>query len=422
MHPCRAIVIGLGSAGDVHPCVGLALALRQRGHAVTVVAPSVFQPLVRQAGLDFVGLLTESEWQAALNDPNLWHPLRSFSAVARRLILPVLRPIYEIIAGNFEPGRTVVAASGLAFGARIAQEKLGVPLATLHLQPVMLRSVVQPACLGFPDIVGHLPVSLRRLYFRAADRWVVDRLLAGPVNAFRAELGLPPVKLLFENWMHSPELVVGLFPSWFAPPAPDWPPHVALTGFPLWDGRETQTALPELEEFLAQGTPPLVFTAGSANAQAKRFFQVSVEACRAGNRRGILLTYFPEQLPGVLPDGVRHFDYVPFSMLLPRSAALIHHGGIGTAAQAIAAGIPQLIVPMSHDQPDNALRIRRFGVGDFLLPRNYTPSGVLEKLRCLESPAVKTCCQHWAMQMAGNRSLVIAAELIEGLAGPDPAS
>jgi rhamnosyltransferase subunit B len=416
MEPLQVIVIGLGSAGDVYPNVGLALALRKRGHGVMLVAGEVFRSLAERLGLDFAGLLTEEDYYAALRDPDLWHPTRSFSVVARRLILPALRVVYGIIENNFNPGRTVVAAPGFAFGARIAQEKLGVPLATVHLQPIMLRSAIRPACFGFPDILGHLPCHLRKLYFRAADRFFIDRLLAEQTNAFRAELGLPPVRRFFDRWVHSPQRVIGLFPEWFAPPLPDWPPNIALTGFPLWDERDLHSPSPELEGFLSAGDPPLVFTAGSAMVQAKQFFEVSVEVCRIAGRRGLLLTHFPEQLPVALPNGVRQFDYVPFSMVLPRCAALVHHGGIGTTAQAIAAGLPQLVVPTTHDQPDNAVRIRCLGVGDFILPKTYTTARVIEKLDRLMSPAVRDNCQRRAADMVGSQSLENAAGLIEELA------
>ncbi len=411
----QAVVIGLGSAGDVHPNVGLALALRKRGHDVMFVAPAVFRSLARSVGLEFVGLLTEEEYYAAIRDPDLWHPVRSFSVVARRLILPALRVIYSIIESNFEPGRTVVAAPGFAFGARIAQEKLGVPLATVHLQPIMLRSAIRPGCFGFPNILGHLPRPIRKLYFRAADRFLIDGLLADETNAFRAELGLRPVRRFFDGWIHSPQQVIGLFPEWFAPPVPDWPSNVALTGFPLWDDRDLRSSSPELEEFLAAGDPPVVFTAGSAMVHAKQFFRVSTEVCRAAGRRGLLLTQFPEQLPAVLPSGVRHFDYIPFSVVLPRCAALVHHGGIGTTAQAIAAGIPQLVVPMSQDQPDNAMRIRRLSIGDFILPKAYTKPRVIEKLDRLMSSAVRDNCQRRAADLAPCQSLERASTLIEAL-------
>ena len=213
------------------------------------------------------------------------------------------------------------------------------------------------------------------------DRFLIDALLAPETNAFRAELGLPPVSRLFDRWLHSPQRTIGLFPEWFAPPPPDWPPNVVLTGFPLWDESGVRGPSSELEEFLGAGEPPVVFTAGSAMTQAQRFFQVSAEVCRATGRRGLFLTMFPEQLPAPLPDGVRHFDYVPFSAVLPRSAVLVHHGGIGTTAQALAAGVPQLVVPAAHDQPDNAVRVRRLGAGEFLLPRSYTAANAVEVLR-----------------------------------------
>ena len=413
MEPLQAIVIGLGSAGDVHPNIGLALALRQRGHRVILVAAEVFRPLAERAGLDFVGLFNDEQYLAAIHDPDLWHPVRSFSVVAKRLILPVTRLVYGIIEANLNAGPTVVAAPGTAFGARIAQEKLGVALATVHIQPTMLRSAIQPACFGFPDILGHLPRPLRKAYYRLADRVFVDRLLVEETNEFRAELGLSPVKRLFDRWIHSPQRVVGLFPEWFAPPMPDWPPNVALTGFPLWDAGDVRNHSSELEQFLGAGDPPLVFTAGTAMVQAKQFFAVSAEVCRMTGRRGLLLTQFPEQLPAALPSGVCHFDYVPFSQILPRCAALIHHGGMGTTAQAIAAGIPQLTVPFTHDQPDNALRIRRLGLGDFILPKVYTAARVIEKLDRLMQPAVSDRCRLRAEDVAASRPLEDTASLLE---------
>ena len=412
----QVIIVGLGSAGDVHPNVGLALALRERGHRVLLIAASVFRPLAERTGLEFVGIGTDEEHYATLRDPDLWHPFRSFPVVARRLIVPSVRPVYETIQKRMEASRTVVAAPGLAFGARIAHEKLGVPLATVHLQPIMLRSAIAPGCFGFPDILRVLPRALRKLYYRAADRYLIDPLLAEETNAFRAELGLPPVRRFFDGWIHSPQLVIGLFPDWFAPPPPDWPPHVALTGFPLWDEGEVWEPSAEMEGFLAAGDAPIVFTAGSAMMHASDFFRVATEVCRMSGRRGLLLTKFPEQLPSLLPAEVRHFDYVPFSALLPRAAAFVHHGGIGTTAQALAAGVPQLVVPAAHDQPDNAVRIRSLGVGDFLTPKSFHTKNVLECLDRLAAPGVQENCRRRAQEIARQKPLESACRLIEDLA------
>jgi UDP:flavonoid glycosyltransferase YjiC (YdhE family) len=279
----------------------------------------------------------------------------------------------------------------------------------------MLRSLVEPNCYGFPDIVGTLPRWLRDPYMRLADRQIIDRPLAPGVNAFRAELGLPPVRRLFNGWIHSPQLVIGLFPEWFAPPQPDWPPNVHLTGFPLYDESDAREMPPELADFLRAGEPPIVFTAGSAMAQGTEFFRVSAETCRTRGWRGILLTQYPDQL-SPLPNGVRHFDYVPFSGVLPRTAALVHHGGIGTTAQALAAGVPQLVVPFAHDQPDNAVRVRRLGVGDYVRPKEYRTDRVVGKLEALLASAeVRENCRRRAEVMAGSNALETACELIEGL-------
>jgi rhamnosyltransferase subunit B len=408
------IVVALGSAGDVHPNVGLALALSRRGHRVLLVASAVFAPLAKRVGLDFLGLGTERDYYEAVQDPDIWHPHRAFSVIARRLILPSMREVYKIVAQLKESGDIMVVAPGTAFGARIANERLGVALATVHLQPAMLRSGYQAPVFGFPDILGHLPRPLRRLYFRAADRFFIDRLLAPEVNAFRAELGLSPVRRLLDRWAHSPQLILGLFPDWFATPQPDWPPNVHLTGFPLYDESDSRQPPAGLADFLEAGDAPIVFTAGSAMAQGKEFFQVSVEVCRTSGRRGLLLTQFPEQVPLHLPDGVRHFNYVPFSKILPRAAAFVHHGGIGTTSQALAAGISQLVVPLSHDQPDNAVRICRLGVGDILLPKEYKTDTVLRRLHSLlESPVIRENCQQRARDLAVNTSLEKSCALIE---------
>lgn len=410
------LVAAPGSAGDVHPNVGLALALSRRGHRVILVAATVFESLARRVGLPFVGFGTEEDYYQTLRDPDLWHPYRSFPLVVRRLVLPLMRQMYELIASHQKAGNLVVAASGLVLGARIAQEKLSIPLATVHLQPSFLRSVRQPSVFGFPDILGWLPRALRGFYLRTVDRLVIDRLLTPELNAFRSELGLPPVQRVFHQWMHSPQLVIGFFPDWFAPPQPDWPPNVHLTGFPLYDESDARAIPAGLEEFLSGGEPPVVFTAGSAMAQGAEFFRVSAEVCRRSRWRGILLSQFPEQLPANLPEGVRHFNYVPFSKVLPRSAVLVHHGGIGTVAQALAAGIPQLVVPLAHDQPDNAMRVCRLGVGDMLLPRNYHTKKVADRLHwLLESPTVAENCRRRAADLATNIVLDRTCDLIEQL-------
>src|SRR5262249_44834757 len=148
-------------------------------------------------------------------------------------VVPLLRPMYDLIASHCLPGQTVVAASCLALGARLAHDALGVPLVTLHLAPAALRSVCDPPHLPPLPLPRWAPAWYKRAAYHLLDSLVLDPAVAPALNALRHELGLPPVRRVYHAWRHSPQRVIGLFPSWFAPPPPDWPSQVVLTGFPL---------------------------------------------------------------------------------------------------------------------------------------------------------------------------------------------
>jgi UDP:flavonoid glycosyltransferase YjiC (YdhE family) len=144
---------------------------------------------------------------------------------------------------------------------------------------------------------------------------------------------------------------------------------------------------------------------------------MSVETCRLLGRRGVLLTPGSDFVPSNLPKTVRHFEYVPFSTILPRAAAIVHHGGIGTTALALAAGIPQLVVPFIDDQFDNAVRVRRLGAGlkmSYLAYRPRTAARNLERL--LNSKEIAQSCRALAARLNQQAPLAEACRLIEELA------
>jgi UDP:flavonoid glycosyltransferase YjiC (YdhE family) len=132
-------------------------------------------------------------------------------------------------------------------------------------------------------------------------------------------------------------------------------------------------------------------------AHGRDFFHAALGACLAIKRRALFVTRYPDQLPAELPPTIRHFGYLPFSDVLPRCAAIVHHGGIGTTSQAFAAGIPQLIMPLAHDQPDNAQRVRKLGVGTFLWPDAFTAGNIARELERL--PALQSRCAGIALRV-----------------------
>jgi UDP:flavonoid glycosyltransferase YjiC (YdhE family) len=240
-------------------------------------------------------------------------------------------------------------------------------------------------------------------------------MIVPDLNAVRQELGLPPVSRVFRHWIHSPQRVIALFPDWFGPPQPDWPAGLQFVGFPQYDEADQQQLTPGLLRFLDAGEPPIVFTPGSANQSAASFFRTAVDASLRLNRRALLLTKYTDHLP-TLPSTVHYEGFAPFSRLLPRCAALVHHGGIGTLAQALAAGVPQLTMPMGFDQPDNTTRLLRLGVARWVAPSQFTGERVAPLLdSLLTDPTVASACAKYAAYLKDSSTLSRTCDLLEAL-------
>ncbi|MEY3896488.1 MAG: hypothetical protein RLZZ214_2008, partial [Verrucomicrobiota bacterium] len=170
--------------------------------------------------------------------------------------------------------------------------------------------------------------------------------------------------------------------------------------FPLEDMARHRAMDPELERFLAAGDKPVLFTAGTGQFHAADFFQIAARVVSRLGRRAVFLTMKPDQVPPDLPDSIFVTAYAPFSQLLPLAAVMVHHGGIGTLSQCLAAGVPQLVVFMSLDQPDNAARIERLGVGRSLSSENLTEKRLLPLIQhCLEDPKVQAKAAHHAKRL-----------------------
>jgi UDP:flavonoid glycosyltransferase YjiC (YdhE family) len=198
-------------------------------------------------------------------------------------------------------------------------------------------------------------------------------------------------------------------------PQPDWPAHTLATGFPFYDQAEHGQGIdPDLERFLEGGPPPVVFTLGSSAVQhAGNFYPESLAAVRRLGCRAVFLVganSFAEPLP---PRTVA-FPYAPFSKIFPRASVIVHQGGIGTCAQALAAGRPMLVVPFAFDQPDNAARLQRLGVARAIPRRHYTAKRAFAELEhLLRNPAYAERATAAGRKIASENGARSACDAIE---------
>jgi rhamnosyltransferase subunit B len=383
----HVILASVGTDGDIFPYLGLGAVLRARGHPVTLAAPEPYRGRAEAAGIGFCSLVSVADVERMLASPDLFRSIRGGLMMAR-WGGPMIARQYELLAElAAEPGSVMVANPGL-LAARLVQEKLGVPLASLVLQPGIIPSSLRPPEMpGGMTIPGWFPHWLRKAYWWNVD--VTGGVLVGRwLNGQRKKLGLRPVRRLFRWWL-SPERVIGLFPSWYAEPQTDWPPQMQLAGFGRYDGDSAELSQ-EIRAFCSTGSRPSVFTLGTGMKDA---------------------------IPCDLPELVRYVPFAPFRKLLPMCGAIVHHGGIGTTAAALESGCPQLVLPLAWDQPDNAARVTALGVGTSLGMRRRRDTDIAGALKGVLSEEVKGRCQRIAEQARGEDGFEVAAGLVERL-GP----
>ncbi len=416
----HVILASIGTHGDVFPYVSLGDALAARGHRVTLAVNESYRDLAHEHGFEFRSLISEADLQELLTNPDIWHPTRS-AILGTRLARRCLEPQYEILKELMNRPNTILAASLPMLPGRLLQEKYQHRLVSIYHIPWAIASCVTPPVMANGwTLPRWTPRFLGALYWQVIDA-VGWGLVGRHLNRFRRSLGLKPVYRLFQWWI-SPELAIGLFPDWYAPPQPDWPPQLKLAGFPMSDGQKDASLDNDLREFCHTGDPPIVFTFGTGMMFAKELFQAAVQACDRLSRRGILLARHPDQIPCPLPNSVRHLDYAPLTKLLPHCAAIVHHGGIGTTAKALATGTPQLVIPHAWDQFDNAQRVIRLGAGNILKRKKGTAKNLTSSLEELLTRNISGRCRELAARIDGPASMDLAARWIEEYAASPPSA
>ncbi len=390
----RIVLTTYGSGGDFAPFAALGLGLRDRGHEVLFAVEEPFLPTVANLGFASQRIPGNSEEAIAGHHEALFNardPLQPLRILLENDVLPTLR---GKVRGLLEvcQGADVLVSSAFAPAAGIAAELTGVRWASVALHPLSVPSRHLEA---YP-LPSTLPGPLRWLANRAMLalgqiklRQVVDE----PVNRVRAEYGLPPRRDLLTSGGTSRRLTVVAVSPAFVPRPPDWPEYAKLTGFLFWDMAGWQVEgtrvgiTEELAAFLDAPGPVVAVSSGSMARWVEdaftRFYRTSTAAIRRAGARPLVVGAAPGVLPEPLPEWVLSVPFAPFNEVYPRCSAVIHHGGIGTTAQGLRAGVPALVVSWGFDQFFNGAQIERIGAGRWMGRRYYTVERATEVLRSL---------------------------------------
>jgi rhamnosyltransferase subunit B len=390
------ILATVGSLGDLHPFIAVGLALQERGVDVVVACAGEYRAKVQSAGLAFRAIrpsFDDMQQASGMGRAQLTEALLARSDfLFRKLIVPSVRASYADMLMVLE-GADLLLTSSLGLGARLAAERLSIPWIAIVLQPMMFLSAYDPPVIpraewltrvlrrAGPTVTGAVLGLVKRGFGR----------MLRPVDDLRAEIGLGPASqdALFDGQFSSYG-AIGLYSTVLGGVQPDFPKATAIVGFASFDSEDGAAAVldPRLNEFLDAGAAPLVFTLGSLIVNSPgRFYHESLAAARLLGLRAVLLVgeNADSSSLGAGAGDVHVCAYAPHSLLFPRSLAVVHQGGVGTLAQALRAGHPQLIVPFYADQADNAARAVRLGVARSLKPRRYEARATARELAVLLS-------------------------------------
>jgi rhamnosyltransferase subunit B len=382
----RIILATFGSLGDIHPMLATALELQRRGHQPVLATSESYREKLTAAGVEFQAIRPD----LSPDDKPLLRAVMDEhdgpKYLIRRVMMPRIQQTFDDLLA-LTRGADLLVTSELVFVGQTVAELARKPWIVVTLAPLSFFSRYDPPILLQDRWLAALVRFSMPMYVRLVQfsQWSI-RHWSDPVRRLRREHGLTGGRRGVFGPRVDAAAIIAMFSPSIGAPQPDWPANVHLTGFAFYDHHEPMPA--SLSEFLDAGEPPIVFTLGSAAVYHPGSFyrDSAAAAARIGRRAVLLVGTEPHDLP-TASDRVAVAAYAPYSELFPRCAAVVHQGGIGTTAQALRAGRPMLIVPFSHDQPDNAARMVRLGVAKALSRRDYDVDTASSALRTLlENP------------------------------------
>jgi sterol 3beta-glucosyltransferase len=363
----RIVIVATGSWGDVRPNVVLGQALQNAGYEVVLIAAEQFRSWVEARGVTFAGLSLNMQalLDSQANNSNLFQTIRWMRKLTQTTI-QMGREIADVI----HDGDAVLLNEGILPLVNGAIEKHSARLVHINLQPWVPTS----------EFSGMVPTRPAWMPIREAtyNRWTGGFVrrgqwssMGGSGNQVRTGyLGLPKQTWAKHRAMLDTTPSLLLVSPHVLPPPPDWPPQHRITGY-IFDDESGWEAPQDLRDFLAGGDKPVYIGFGSMRERKpEETTRLFLDAAKRAGKRAILLSGWAGIGKADLPEDVFLLKYAPHHWLLPRTAAVVHHGGAGTTAAGLRAGVPSVIVPIMSDQPFWGRRVHALGAGPTPIPRS----------------------------------------------------
>jgi sterol 3beta-glucosyltransferase len=363
----RMVMMVIGTWGDIRPNVLLGQALHKEGYEVIVCASENYRDWVESHGLSFFSLTVDIEaiTKGMINTSN---PFAIMDYIKRNLN-PALLQVGKEVASMLKEGDALFVLGGGLGLVNGLVEKFKLHLFIFNLQPTSPSRELTP--LAMPHLPDWLPFRKALNYQLGYLSYRMTYGVFGPRgNALREHLGLPNFSWKKQLAMLESSPTITAVSRHVLPELYDWKPHQILTGF-LLDEESDWQAPQALLDFLAAGEKPIYIGFGSmGDREAEATTKLLLEAIERSGKRAILLSGWAGFGSVTMPKNVFLLDYAPQHWLFPRMAAVVHHGGAGTTAAGLAAGLPSVIVPFFGDQPNWAQIVYELGVSTKPIPRH----------------------------------------------------
>ncbi|MCA9898696.1 MAG: glycosyltransferase family 1 protein [Ardenticatenaceae bacterium] len=415
----RIVIIAMGSRGDVQPYVALGKGLHSAGHQVRLMTHDAFEQLVTGHGLEFwiargnVQAIAESEEMQALLEKGNFLAINAYTAkAAQKAALEWAEDGLSACAGA---DLLIAGIGGLFIGLSLA-EKLHLPLIQAYYVPFTPTREISGALLPrpVPDWLNRLSHhAVRQIMWqgaRKADNLARQQVLGSPKAPFFGPFGSRQTRGL--------PILYGFSPAVIAPPA-DWPVEAQVTGNWFLEAEADWSPPPALVDFLDAGASPVYVGFGSMTNRKPEETAVLVMAALAKTgQRAVLLSGWGGLQAADLPDNVFMLKAAPHDWLFPRMAAVVHHGGAGTTAAGLRAGVPSIIVPFFADQPFWGRQVARLGVGPQPVPRQrLTVDGLAAALEtAVSNPQMRQRAADLGQQIQAEDGVAKAVAIVQRLA------